>query len=186
MNIYNYHNKPENLHGHQDKEVNVPELLRRDMIKGSLSKAQRQKIYQSALLSLSYAQLMEAPVPEGEAVIAKDGKIALTYAHHILKGPFPKGEKTIASNKYTAINYAKTILFKPFPEGEKAILTDKYTTLDYVKSIIQDKWPTGEATLDNKWTRHQYNALLQEWGYGRSDMLVDRDGNVRGIGGEHI
>ena len=82
---------------------------------------------QTAFEAYYYAKdVLNAPFPEGESLIATDAKCSFAYARDILKASFPKGEAAIATDAELSYLYAKDILKAPFPLGEKAIATNGY------------------------------------------------------------
>ena len=62
------------------------------------------------------ANVLKAPFPEGEALIATDAQWSFIYAKDILKAPFLLGEKAIATDAKYSCNYAKEILKKHYKD----------------------------------------------------------------------
>jgi hypothetical protein len=58
---------------------------------------------------------------------------SMQYARDILKAPFPLGEPVIAQNPYYSYLYAKFVLKGPFPLGEPVIATDPYSSYRYAQ-----------------------------------------------------
>ena len=77
--------------------------------------------------ALNYAvDVLNAPFPEGETLIATDADSSYLYALNGLEAPFPEGEIAIAKCAYRSYNYADCILKAPFPLGEAAIATNAH------------------------------------------------------------
>lgn len=70
--------------------------------------------------------VLKAPFPEGEALIATSVDNSYRYARWVLNAPFSLGEKIIATDPFHSYHYAKDILHAPFPLGEAAIATDAH------------------------------------------------------------
>ena len=106
MNLYEFHNKPEELNGYEDRIYFIPEF--------------------------AYNTLSENPNREDknrlEDCIAKSGTYSCQYAYYVLNKPFPNGEDAIAnSTPDTACFYATKVLKGKFPKGEKLIsMSRKY------------------------------------------------------------
>ena len=76
MNLYEYHNNPDELLEGKNRHLIVPEL------------------------AFEYAAYtIKGPWPEGEAVIAMDGTYSYAYAVNVLKAPFPLGEPEIRKSQ---------------------------------------------------------------------------------------
>lgn len=77
---------------------------------------------ESAKHAYLYARdILKAPFPEGEDLIATETCAAYEYATYVLEGRFLKGESAIARSGYWALQYAQNILKGPFPQAEAVI-----------------------------------------------------------------
>jgi hypothetical protein len=85
--------------------------------------------------------VLNAPFPEGESLIATDAEYSYKYAKDILKAPFLLGEAAIATDAKYSCHYAKDILKAPFLLGEKIIATNKYLYKEY-----KELFPEPQAT----------------------------------------
>jgi lambda repressor-like predicted transcriptional regulator len=70
--------------------------------------------------------VLNAPFPEGETLIATDAEYSYKYAKDILKKPFPLGEAAIATDAKYSCHYSQDVLHAPFLLGEKIIATNEY------------------------------------------------------------
>ncbi len=107
MNLYKYHDKPETIHGHDEIDTHVPEVVWGKYNDNPAELKKREDaIAKSARYSYDYAKdILKGPFPKGEAAIAKSAEYSWYYAHDILKGPFPKGEAAIAKDPVYAYRY---------------------------------------------------------------------------------
>ena len=87
--------------------------------------------------------VLNAPFPEGESLIATDAEYSYKYAKDILKAPFLLGEAAIATDAKYSFHYAKDILKAPFLLGEKIIATNKYLYKEY-----KELFPEPQAKSD--------------------------------------
>jgi hypothetical protein len=94
--------------------------------------------------------VLKAPFPEGESLIATDAEYSYKYAKDILKAPFPLGETAIATDAKYSCHYAKDILKAPFSLGEPAIAKDAIYSYKYAKDILHAPFPLGEAAIATK------------------------------------
>jgi hypothetical protein len=69
--------------------------------------------------------VLNAPFPEGETLIATDAEYSYKYAKDILKKPFPLGEAAIATDAKYSCHYSQDVLHAPFLLGEKIIATNE-------------------------------------------------------------
>ena len=99
--------------------------------------------------------VLSAPFPEGEALIATDAAWSYKYAKDVLKAPFPEGETAIATTGSYSYGYAKDILHAPFPLGEKAIATNGY----YFK-IYKELFPEPQVVATPQVAPEQQVAAL--------------------------
>ena len=72
---------------------------------------------------------------------------ALNYAVDVLNAPFPEGETLIATDAYSSYSYADCILKAPFPLGEAAIATDAQYSYEYSQDVLHAPFPLGEAVI---------------------------------------
>ena len=125
MNLYEFHSKPEELNGYEDRICYVPKLAfealeenpnrpDKDKLENAITKNAKQSYMYSCYT-------LKGPFPKGEDAIAKDTKYSTWYAKYVLKGPFPKGEDTIAKDAWLSYEYAKEVLNGPFPKGEETL-----------------------------------------------------------------
>ena len=118
MNLYDYHDKPETIHKHSEKE-NIPALFYHRLFhqgdRGELELHNRDKyLAKSPEFAYRYAySVLARPFPAGEDAIAKEAKWAYRYARFVLKGRFKKGEAAIATDP----NIGK--LYQEFLESKK-------------------------------------------------------------------
>lgn len=97
---------------------------------------------QTAFEAYYYARdVLNAPFPEGESLIATDAEYSYKYAKDILKAPFLLGEAAIATDAKYSFHYAKDILKAPFLLGEKIIATNKYLYKEYKELFPEPKAP---------------------------------------------
>lgn len=98
--------------------------------------------------AVAYAvNVLQAPFPEGEALIATDAQWSFNYAHSVLKGRFLLGEALIATDAQFSLAYARDISKAPFPLGEKAIATNAGDSYYYATQVLQAPFPLGEAVI---------------------------------------
>lgn len=143
MNLYNLHDRPKSLHGHDraDKEVGFVVYDKYKHDEKALENDERKKaMAKYPTHAYQYAMTTGKPFPEGEDAIAKHPFYAGRYARYILKGAFPKGEDAIATDPDEAFHYA-ALLDKPFIKGEakmdlqaKSYLT-RMSSEQYVKKF---------------------------------------------------
>jgi hypothetical protein len=113
---------------------------------------------------LKYAEdILMAPFPEGEAVMAKDAQVAVWYAEKILEGPFLKAEATIAEDPEQACRYAKEVLKGRFAAGEKAIASNCHSAYDYARFIVKGRWQPGEHAIATGEGSRIGNATIALW-----------------------
>jgi hypothetical protein len=124
--------------------------------------------------SMLYASLTGERFILGEAAIAKDCDMAMTYALSITKQRFieaeplifnkanpvgcllyvkmvgeviPEAEDAICRDPKTSLEYAKTVLKGRFPEGEDSIATDLICSFDYAQDVLKGRFPQGEDII---------------------------------------
>lgn len=98
--------------------------------------------------AFAYAHnVLKAPFPEGEALIATSAEWSYKYAEDVLKEPFPLGEAAIATHSTYSYRYAQDVLHAPFPLGEKIIATDAQYSYHYAVNFLKAPFPEGEALI---------------------------------------
>jgi hypothetical protein len=156
MNLYKLHDKPEDLHRHEDADKEVPahfwdkyayESGNKDPSDTSL-KDREDALAKSPKYAYYYAEKEKGKFPEGEKAISTDGKYAYLYAKHILDGRFPAGEKAIAKNGSYSFLYAQ-LLGRAFPEGENAIAQSAIRSLHYAVFVLRKPFHLGEKAIAN-------------------------------------
>ena len=103
--------------------------------------------------------VLKAPFPEGEALIATDAHWSYNYAKVILKAPFSLGEPAIAKDAIYSYKYAKDILHAPFPLGEAAIATKGSYSYGYAQDVLHAPFPLGEKAIA---TNEYYFKIYKE------------------------
>jgi hypothetical protein len=151
MDLYKFHDKPEELDHHDIAHLHVPVLLkekleadfieRRRWRNDGFTDAEIRMLakdpataYWIAVRNLSWGMdiIPKKYFPLFDKTVATSPRYALFYAEQILNGPWvgsrvnkttaALAEKTIASNAHAALGYALGVLRKPWPQGEKAIM----------------------------------------------------------------
>ena len=114
--------------------------------------------------SYNYAKvILKAPFSLGEPAIAKDAIYSYKYAKDILKAPFLLGEAAIATDAEYSYYYARDVLNAPFPEGESLIATDAEYSYKYAKHILKAPFLLGEKTIaTNEYYYKEYKKLFSE------------------------
>jgi len=162
MNLYDYHNEPENLHGGIEQIDNVKlGLFQKVMPRVETFDA----ILDSPVLSYRYALLInKGRFPEGEEAIAKSTDYSYKYAKEVLEGAFSEGEDAIAKDARYSYEYAYLVLGKKrFPKGEPAIAKDSRMANVYAQYIIKGRWKEGEkAIMSNGKDWYDYQEFLKE------------------------
>ncbi len=162
MNLYKLHDNPKPLHGYEERNNIVPELIKKQIKSGKSANAQQLKnIASNPELAYWYAKyIIKGRFPEGEKAIASNPDYAYLYAKNIIKGRFPEGEKAIASSPYYALWYAKNVLKGRFPEGEPAIASDPWYAYLYAKYVIKGRFPADEKDILGSRHENLYCNLL--------------------------
>ena len=83
MNLYDYHENPDQLKGHHEKHDLVPEFAWEQIEKNKKA------------------------TPKQEDAISKNAEYSYTYSKDVIKGPFPKGEDAISKNSDYENDYEK-------------------------------------------------------------------------------
>jgi len=120
-------------------------------------------IAQNAGWASYYARgVLKAPWPAAEPVIAKSAEHACNYARWVLKAPWPAAEPVIAQNAEWAYEYARYVLKKRFPAAEPVIAQNAERASYYARDVLRAPWPAAEPVIAQ-------NALWAFW-YAR-DVL---------------
>lgn len=107
--------------------------------------------------------VLNAPFPEGESLIATDAEYSYKYAKDILKAPFLLGEAAIATDAKYSCHYSQDVLHAPFLLGEKIIATNEYYSFNYAKHILKAPFLLGEKTIaTNEYYYKEYKKLFPE------------------------
>lgn len=140
MNLFNYNDKPEDLHRHKDQDTHVVSFFW-DKYKHDPDELKKREnaIARSTVDAFNYAsKVLHKAFPKGESAIAKDPVFARWYANQVLKGPFPKGEATIATDAIESYFYALDSLKGPFPKGE-ATIAKSNKRYEYIRAFPEKK-----------------------------------------------
>lgn len=150
MNLFNKHDQPEILHGHDKKHLTTPFVY--DAVREDHSlignKDIEAVIAQDSLYSYRYAMnVIRKPFPLGEQAIAESGEYSFYYAKYVLKDRFPLGEKAILNyanagtraGAITAYDYASQVIKAPWTEAEKIIAKDKVAAWSYHQRFPERK-----------------------------------------------
>ena len=107
--------------------------------------------------------VLSAPFPEGEALIATDAGWAACYARDILKTPWAEGEAAIATSVQWSFNYASCVLNAPFRLGEALIATSAEYSYNYAIYVLKAPFILGEkAIATNAYYYKEYKKLFPE------------------------
>ena len=105
-------------------------------------------IAQNAEWALYYAlNVLNAPWPAAEPVIAQNAQWAFWYALGVLEAPFPAGEPVIAQNDKWAFWYAQDVLKKRFPAGEPVIAQNAEWAYKYALDVLKKRFPAAEPAI---------------------------------------
>jgi hypothetical protein len=108
--------------------------------------------------------IIDAPFPEGEEIIATYPGIACSYARFVLKGRFKAGEKGIlVSDRKDGLleNYIINVLSisgERWPEAEPKILKNPNLAQIYAFYIIKGRWPEAEEIISRNSSVAYYYA----------------------------
>jgi hypothetical protein len=135
MNLYKFHQSPEDLHKHDSKEDHVIELFWDKYADNPKELKKREAVIaKSAKYSYLYAiDVLHGKFLLGEPAIAKSADYSYWYARNVLKGKSPLGEPAIAKDVLYSYWYAKYVLKGRFKLGEPAIEKDENYWNDYRK-----------------------------------------------------
>ena len=117
MNLYDLHNKPEDLHRHDAIDTHVADAFW-DKYKNNPGELKKREsaIAKNTLYSYLYAEyIIKKRFELGEPAIAKDADYSYWYARNVLKGRFKLGEPAIAKRTWYASKYAEEIVKGKFP-----------------------------------------------------------------------
>lgn len=118
-----------------------------------------QKALQSPRSAYTYAfYVVGGEWPEGEPVIATEGKWSAEYAENVVEGRFEAGEPAIAESPAAASSYIETVLdFAEWPAGEEAIFAaDDSNTHTYWKEHYRDSMSSRTPTFVDEWAKKQF------------------------------
>jgi hypothetical protein len=117
MNLFNLYNKPEEMHGYENR-FRIPELAYEWCKKHGRNKEAERYLVTSPRWAYNYAcDVIKGRWPEGEAVITTDPVWAYCYAIYVIKDRWPEAEAVIATNSYWASTYARDVIKGPWPEA---------------------------------------------------------------------
>lgn len=104
-------------------------------------------ILTSPYFAAHYAKdIIQAPWPVAEPVIAQNGLASAMYAELILGSQFIDGEPAIAQDANAARIYAETVISGRWQPGERAIAQDALQSLMYA-SFLGERWEPGENAI---------------------------------------
>ena len=118
-----------------------------DYTEGSCHKCKKPVVYKDYFVITSDANTLKTP------------EDAYYYALNVLKAPFPEGEVMIATDAGSAACYARYILKTPWAEGEAAIAKDAKYSFGYAKDVLRGKFLQGEATIATS-AEYSYNYAI--------------------------
>jgi hypothetical protein len=133
MNLYKFHQSPEDLHKHKEADESVVDMFWDKYKKNPKELKKREPaIAKSAVYSYYYAKnVLEGKFPLGEPAIAKSSEYSYWYARYVLEGKFPLGEPAIAKSATYSYYYAIDVLKGRFPLGEPAIKLNIHLWKEY-------------------------------------------------------
>jgi len=161
IDLFQYHNKPEELYGfNQLPPKTLWELYRWQIGKITIYEP---ILKQSAKYSFLYAKSMKSRysgfIPPVEDAVTKSARYSYDWAMEILnKKPFPKGEDVIAKSPKYAMMYAWYVIEGKWPKGEDAIAKDATQSLRYAMFVLGGRFEKGEENM--KKSRMIYNDYL--------------------------
>jgi hypothetical protein len=101
------------------------------------------------------AKITGKRMPENEAEIAKDPRLALQYAVDVIGGRWPLAEPAIARDPASATMYAEKIIKGRWEEAEKWMgIKDLHSAIQYAAKVLNQRWPQLEAALLNQSDQH--------------------------------
>jgi hypothetical protein len=104
-------------------------------------------ILTSPYYAAHYAKdIIKAPWPIAEPVIAQNGLCSTMYAELVLGSKFESGEPAIAQDASAARIYAETVISDRWKPGEYAIAQDAMQSLLYA-SFLGERWEPGEDAI---------------------------------------
>jgi len=150
MNIYQYHNRPEQLEQYRIMKPHVKQMERDDFWtsrgKPYLVGRGIEEILNSADYSYLFARFINKPFPKGEEIIATVPEMAYQYAKYVLDGEFPKGEDAIATSARHSLDYAR-FTDKRFKKGEAVIKEIPLYAWLYAAKITKNRFIEAEDNL---------------------------------------
>ena len=103
MNLYEFHSKPEELNGYEERVYHVPVLALSALFQFSNRKDKDKLewcISKDAKASFRYTSVTGERFKIGEDAIASDPYYSFYYARNVLKGSFPAGEEAMKHTSY--------------------------------------------------------------------------------------
>lgn len=180
LNIYDYHNNPDSIHGHENKAFAVPSFAYQALIKDMDSPYKlkyERAISNSAEYSLMYAQHTKKRFPLGEHKIAQEVFYFATYVD-ILTSRAPELEPEIFKYVQIAAGYLEHVGY--FNGADKLLADGVANTLDpgwramnmraaleVMNNLARKRSPYIDALLDtdysmlNKKSAKSYQAQLE-------------------------
>ena len=122
-------------------------------------------VSKNATWAYEYAlNVLQAPWPAAEPVIAQDAQRAFDYAREVLKAPWPAAEPAIAQNAVNSEYYARFMLKKRFPAAEPVIAQDAERAYSYAKFVLKQKFPAAEPVIakNAEWAYEYARGLLKK------------------------
>lgn len=86
-------------------------------------------------------------IPHLEEDVLTSPYFAAHYAKDIIKAPWPDAEPVIAQNGLCSAMYAELVLGSKFAEGESAIAQDAHAARIYSEAVIGERWKPGESAI---------------------------------------
>jgi hypothetical protein len=140
MNLYNLHDKPKDLHRHDDADAHVVEAFW-DKYENNPKELKKR-----------------------EPAIAKDAEYSYYYANVVLKGRFELGEPEIAKDSGYSYYYARDALKRRFELGEPGIAKDAEYSYYYARDVIKGRFELGELEIrKSKHYRDMYNKTIKSF-----------------------
>ena len=172
MNLYSYHNKPEELHNYFEAGEKIPDVFWDKFSKHPEKlKEKEHLIAKNPQYAWKYAnQILKGAFPEGEEAIGTNAQYSIEYAE-LLEDRFAKGEDTIAKSAEHSYYYA-AIIGASFPEGEGAIAKDALYSYLYARDVLRGRFREGEAIILNgsKYS-YDYKNILKANNIPHEDLL---------------
>jgi len=166
MNLYTYHNTPEELIFYNDDNIKIVEkqlivngFWRELDMESNVDREGEDEIARSPFLSFQYAYLIKkGRFKKGEDILSTDARYSYYYADFLRKR-FHRGEDIIAKNAEYAYKYARYVINGKWEKGEAGIAKSAEYSFEYAKYIIKDRFEKGEAVI--KGTDHYQTVYLR-------------------------